>query len=95
MKNIIRYDIQHSENFVKLIKSFSLNLINLEFYYIECIITQKNISKNKLDFIKKLLELLFDLEKKIILFSSEVYFNKIKLSLEMAIQTTNTWKRVE
>ena len=95
MKNIIRYDIQHSENFVKLIKSFSLNLINLEFYYIECIITQKNISKNKLDFIKKLLELLFDLEKKIILFSSEVYFNKLKLLLEMAIQTTNTWKRVE
>ena len=95
LKNIIRYDIQHSENFVKLIKSFSLNLINLEFYYIECIITQKNISKNKLDFIKKLLELLFDLEKKIILFSSEVYYNKIKLSLEMAIQTTNTWKRVE
>ena len=77
------------------LKSFSLNLINLEFYYIECIITQKNISKNKLDFIKKLLELLFDLEKKIILFSSEVYYNKIKLSLEMAIQTTNTWKRVE
>lgn len=95
LKNIIRYDSQHSENFVKLIKLFSLNLINLEFNYIECIITQKNISRNKLNFIKKLLELLFDLEKKIILFSSEVYFNQIKLSVKMAIKTINTWKRVK
>jgi radical SAM superfamily enzyme YgiQ (UPF0313 family) len=95
LKNVIRYDIQHSEKFVELIKLFSCNLISLEFYYIECIITQVNISKYKLDFIEKLLVLLFDLEKKLILFSLEVYFNKIKLSLEMAIETTNKWKRVK
>lgn len=94
LKNIIRYDIQHSENFVKFIKLVSFNLISLEFHYIKCIINENNISKHKLDFIEKLLVLLFDLERKIILFSSEVYFNKIKLSLEMAIQTTNIWKRV-
>ncbi len=95
LKNVIRYDIQHTEEFVELIKLFSFNLINLEFYYIECIISQDNISEYKLDFIEKLLVLLFDLEKKLILFSLEVYFNKIKLSLEMAIETTNKWKRVK
>jgi anaerobic magnesium-protoporphyrin IX monomethyl ester cyclase len=92
LKNIIRYDTQHSKDFVTLIKSFSFDLINLEFNYIECIISKTDIFKYKQDFIKNLLILLFNLEKELSSFSVEVYFDKIKLSLKMAIKTTNEWK---
>ena len=67
-------------------------MINLEFNYIECIISKTDIFKYKQDFIKNLLILLFNLEKELSSFSVEVYFDKIKLSLKMAIKTTNEWK---
>jgi len=93
LKNIIRYDIQHSNDFVEEVKKLSYNLINLEFEYIEKIIKDTNKTYSKNYFIKKLLLSFSDFEAKLMYFKQEVYYDKIAESLKKAIKTVNKWKR--
>ena len=92
LKNIIRYDIQHSDDFIQHIKKVSYNIANLEFEYIENIIQNSNAIYYKNYFIKELLVLLLEFKYKLIFFKQEAYSDKILKSLKMAIRTTNQWK---
>jgi len=92
LKNIIRYDIQHSSDFVEETKIFSYKLANLEFEYIENIIKNTNKLHYKDYFIEELLLLFLDFEVKLKYFEQEMYHDKITKSLDMAIKTTNKWK---
>jgi radical SAM superfamily enzyme YgiQ (UPF0313 family) len=92
LKNIIRYDIQHSDDFIQKVKKFSYNIANLEFEYIENIIENSNVIYYKKYFIKKLLILLIDFKSILIIFKQEPYSDIILKSLDMAIITTNQWK---
>ncbi len=92
LKNIIRYDVQHSPNFIQLIKKTSYNLSELEFRYIEAIIKEDNIFQYRESFIQELLLLFSIFEYKLKIFTAEAYYKQIVESLKMAIITINKWK---
>lgn len=91
LKNIIRYNIQHSNDFTQQVEVFSCNLSSLEFEYIENIIKNIKISYYRKCFIRELMLLFLDFKLKLKSFSEELYINKIIESLDMAITTTNKW----
>ena len=92
LKNIIRYGIQHSDKFINLIKEYSYNLAHLEFEYIENIILKNNIFESRKEFISKLLEMSEVLKNDLNKYQNEAYFDKIKLSLTMSIETIIEWR---
>ncbi len=91
LKNIIRYNMQHSNNFTQQVEVFSCNLSSLEFEYIENIIKNIKIPYYRECFIRELMLLFLDFKLKLKSFSEELYINKIIESLDMAITTTNKW----
>ncbi len=95
LKNIIRYGIQHSEEFIKLIKVYSYNLADLEFQYIENIILKQDLVKSKKEFVSNLLEISKTLKSDLNEYKNEAYFDKIKLSLNLSIETIIDWDKKE
>ena len=95
LKNIIRYGIQHSEEFIKLIKVYSYNLADLEFQYIENIILKQDLIESKKEFVSNLLEISKTLKSDLNEYKNEAYFDKIKLSLNLSIETIIDWDKNE
>lgn len=95
LKNIIRYDIQHSIEFINIIKKLSYNLSNLEFNYIENILNYSDIIKYKNIFVEELMALLTKAESKLNFFLEEAYIIKINKSIALAKQTVYYWSKKE
>ncbi len=95
LKNIIRYDIQHTKEFTQLIKIFSYNLSNLEFLYIENIMFKKNILIHKNSFVQAVLLLFSKTQDEVKYFTQESYYKNIIESLEMATETIILWNKEE
>ncbi len=95
LKNIIRYNIQHSQEYLMIIAEFSKQLSSKEFEFVEGLIDKENQStlSIQLSFIVFLIKSCDELLLSLRYFTEEQYFKKIRLSIGCAINSAQEWKR--